>query len=708
MKINWIMLFLIGLCVSTFFVTTLLVTNYFKKSEQSRNTALAQAQDITKKTAQQVDRLIAMLTSVTHNVTTFFSGRILDANLVEQELNKKPIFITGLGIVVYNDSGNLLSGSYTVEKNGKQQFVSLTDAASQNIKSDDFFARLKQHQSTCIGPVVDPYTGKKVIMYAEPIVSDTKQQTFVFATLSLDHIQHVLNTLYLGKNGYFFLLDTASTIIVHPRNIFTLYTTTLQDIAGITKSPELIKDISSKTGTLTYHNEATGKESWLVHKTVDPLGWTLCGVFEKATGHMPENQERHQLMLISLMILVSCLLLLSIFIGVLSFARIHQWILSFLVSCACIVCIGSLWYIAKVYPSFDEDAAHDIVPIENKLALYTFLDSLQTKQPYQKETISEMKESDYYLSYRYKKGRYIPTGMFIHYMQFVSESQVQIVGYVWQRYFDGTHDGIIRGFILPQATSDASITEVFHTKVERQETIVWRVNATLNQKFSYARYPFDTREISIQLWHADFSKNIILVPDFDSYPLLTTTSLPGLSSNAYLPNWKFDSSYFGYQKYLYNAMFGLYTYGPFGIYETSDKSYTPELHFVAKTQRLLLDTLIDDLLPLFLIALLLFVIFITDIGHGYEVFGAYASIFFGIVVSQLHFRSKIPSNQLVYFENIYVIMYLALVITVMLTVVKLRSVDEHSLTFKKVKITELFYWPLLLGSLIALTFIYLY
>ena len=78
--------------------------------------------------------------------------------------------------------------------------------------------------------------------------------------------------------------------------------------------------------------------------------------------------------------------------------------------------------------------------------------------------------------------------------------------------------------------------------------------------------------------------------------------------------------------------------------------------------------------PLFLIALLLFVTFITDIGHGYAVFAAYASIFFGIVVAQFNFRTKIPSHQLVYFENM-------LVSVLYLKKMNMLKIQEYCLTF---------------------------
>lgn len=699
------LLFLV--CISTF-TTLFFIWVYASKTAAARHGIEAQAISTTEKTEHQISRFITNLATETDRISALL-GDSNGGSALEQALKAKPAFITGLAVFSFNQN-NAVAGSYYVEKNGQGVLISLADAAPV-ADLPPFLETIKNHANGYAGPLIDPYTGEKIIVYVKAQKDARDQIRFIVATQSLNHIQHILNTLSIGKQGYWFIADARGQIIIHPRTSFTERPTFLYDLAKITEKPAVAHLSSSEKETLVYNNEITHQSSWLIHQKISPTGWLLCGVFEQQQGALPNGQQRHYLMIITIGMLISFLLLMFLITFIVSTVRAHHWILAIMASCACIAAITSLWSIAKKYPSYPNyDEAHSITPIENKVELYQFLDTVKSSTNMLGKAADTLDDQqlDYYLTYRYKQGRYVPTGTFIHYMHFISDSQVQIVGYVWQRYFDGTHDGIARGFILPQATADASITEVFHTKIERQETIIWRINATLNQNFSYTRYPFDTREISIQLWHADFGQNIILVPDLDSYPLLTTTSLPGLSANAYIPNWQFTGSYFGYQKYLYNSLFGLYTYGPFGIYDLFNKSETPELHFVATTQRLLTDTFIDDLLPLFLIALLLFVVFLTDIGHGYQVFAAYASIFFGIVVAQLHFRGKIPTNQLVYFEMIYVIMYLALIVTLMFTLLKLQNPDPNSPEAKQGNIAEILYWPVLLSSIIVLTVFYLY
>ena len=311
------------------------------------------------------------------------------------------------------------------------------------------------------------------------------------------------------------------------------------------------------------------------------------------------------------------------------------------------------------------------------------------------------------LVFQYEQATYVQTGIFINHLQFIAENKIAIVAYIWQRYIDGVHDNISRGFIVPQATS-ITATEISRTKEKKVETIIWLVQATLNQHLNYARYPFDVKDLQIQLWHKDFDKNIILVPDLDSYRLINPRSLPGLSPGAYLAGWNIQGSHFGYKKNDYNTTFGMYTYGPFGIYQHIERSTTPELYFNITVNRRLIDTIIADLLPLIVIAVLLFVILLTSVKQGYAVLGSCTSVFFGLVFAQVRFRVKIPSYQLVYFENFYFLMYAAILAIVIVSILHLLELPLPFIRYRRNIIAKLLYWPILLVVLIIITMYYLY
>ena len=80
----------------------------------------------------------------------------------------------------------------------------------------------------------------------------------------------------------------------------------------------------------------------------------------------------------------------------------------------------------------------------------------------------------------------IKTGIFIQSLQFFNSSEVNLSGYIWQRYKDGVHDGIKPdasevGFILPEQVnsgSDIEPREVYRIRNGDEEVIGWYFEAT--------------------------------------------------------------------------------------------------------------------------------------------------------------------------------------------------------------------------------------
>jgi len=610
--------------------------------------AQATALHETRETTKQLDLFIATLEATATQLVAKLQASHLDQKAIIELLKTKPAYIAGMSIMQWNrDTIEPISAPCYVEKNGQEIATSYTNTASLVTDATSWYTTFK-HAQGYVGPIVDPVSGDTVIAYAAPYNTDS----IVVVTQSINHLRHILTTLYAGTTCYWFMVNTDGTILLHPYEPYTKKPTTLDALAQQTHQSQLetaARDIKKQqSGMVTYHDTLADGKAWLMYQSLPSVGWSLCGVFALRELGLNEDTARRSFIAIALSVLIFVLLILALITVVHSnITRVQLWYITALASGAILVTIMALWYFAKNYPEFK----HATMPVKGKMELYNFLDTLQgiPQKNIHETSENKLDTLNYYLNYRYKKGRYVPTGIFIHYMQFTSENQINIVGYVWQRYFDGIHEGITRGFVLPQATTDVSINEIYRTKVEKQETIIWRVNATLNQHINYARYPFDTRDIQIQLWHADFSQNIILVPDIDAYATLIPTALPGLSQNAEVPNWDIEGSTFGYKKDFYTTIFGLYSYGPFGTYQSIKKSDIPELYFEVTARRYLIDTLLDDLIPLVIIVLLLFIVFMVDIPLRYDSFPCYLALFFGLAVSQLHFRSKIPANQLTFF-----------------------------------------------------------
>jgi len=320
-----------------------------------------------------------------------------------------------------------------------------------------------------------------------------------------------------------------------------------------------------------------------------------------------------------------------------------------------------------------------------------------------KTAVDQLREITTY----YSTTRHVPTGIFLTDLQFLNPSQISIVGYIWQRYVDKTHQQTTRGFVLPQAIN-SNIKELYRKSEGGTETILWSVEATINQRLHYRTYPFDSKLLEVEMWHADFDQNVLLLPDLDSYRQLNPRSKPGLSDEAYLEGWRMTDSSFGYLERHHRALFGMYNRGLFGIYRQVVKSDIPNLSFNIRAERRLAETLFADLLPLIVVALLLFATFVASGEWGYASLGAMASVFFGTVFSHMRFREKIPAYAVVYFETFFFAVYTAIFIVVILATLYQLGTRIWFIQYRKNLISRLLYWPILLLTLVISTIYYLY
>ena len=184
--------------------------------------------------------------------------------------------------------------------------------------------------------------------------------------------------------------------------------------------------------------------------------------------------------------------------------------------------------------------------------------------------------------------------MFIQSIEFTTANDVKVTGYIWQKYKRGVHDDISRGFVLPEAEAPV-IKEVYNrpligdgakdgllsnislgftkddcTKrsLKRHrvgpkgcsQLIGWYFSTSIRQNFTYGAYPFDDQYVWLRLWHKDFDRNVVLVPDLASYKVTEPSALPGIETDFVLPGWSLRDSVFTYRRHGYNTNFGIDDY----------------------------------------------------------------------------------------------------------------------------------------------------
>ncbi|VAW89817.1 Methyl-accepting chemotaxis protein [hydrothermal vent metagenome] len=373
----------------------------------------------------------------------------------------------------------------------------------------------------------------------------------------------------------------------------------------------------------------------------------------------------------------------------------HWWFLSAAVSTLLIFVLVSLWVKMNEY---------DVEPpqLVNEAATNEYLKDnweapLSLASPDAKPTIK------------------IKTGIFIQSLQFFNSSEVHLTGYIWQRYTDGIHDTIKPeknevGFILPEQVnsgSDIKPREVYRVRNGDDEVIGWYFEATLKQPFDYTLYPFDHKTVWVRMWPKEFSQNIVLVPDFESYKATGGYDIFGIEENIVLGTWVRKNTYFDYKLSSYDTDFGIADYiGQVGF---------PELHYNFVVKRKFENAFIVYLLPLFLVATLLFSALLTvsakeelssTLGFSTSGFiGASSALFFVVMLAHIQLREQFAGASIVYIEYFYVLMYGLLVTATANTYLFSINATRWSkvISYNDNIIPKVGYWPAVLGSLILIT-----
>lgn len=313
----------------------------------------------------------------------------------------------------------------------------------------------------------------------------------------------------------------------------------------------------------------------------------------------------------------------------------------------------------------------------------------------------------------------VKTGIFIQSLQFFNASEVNLTGYVWQRYKDGVHDDIKPGdnevgFVLPEQVNtgnDIEPREVYRVREGDEEVIGWYFEATLRQPFVYLDYPFDHKMVWVRMWPKEFSKNIVLIPDYDAYKSTGLNDIFGIEKNIVLGTWVRQNTFFDYKLSSYDTNFGLSNY--------IGQEDFPELHYNFVLERKFENAFIVHLLPLFLVAALLFSALLTVSSNdklssrfGFSVsgfIGACSALFFVVMLAHIQLREQFPGSPTVYIEYFYILMYALLVTATANTY--LFSINSGRwlkiIHYQDNIIAKVAYWPVVLSCLIIITWMFL-
>lgn len=302
----------------------------------------------------------------------------------------------------------------------------------------------------------------------------------------------------------------------------------------------------------------------------------------------------------------------------------------------------------------------------------------------------------------------IPTGVMIQSMEFLSGDNVQVSGYVWQRYGPDVPADLERGVVLVEAVKEAYDTkEAYRYEEDGVETVGWYFAATLRQPFEYAEFPFDEQDVWLRMWSRDFSRDIVLVPDVDAYYGTDPSTLPGIEREFVYSGWTPIYSGFSFSDQPYNSSFGI---GDAGEYREF-----PELYFNLVLDRNFGGPFFEYLVFAIAVAFLLFgLLALTTDDENLktrfqlttaQVLVAASGLLFAVILKHNQIRSDVGTQGLSYIETIPIMLYGIIVVVVLNAILLASPLNAGLIRYRNNLIPTLAYWPVVLGLLLATTLI---
>lgn len=559
---------------------------------------------------------------------------------------------------------------------------------------EHWFNTAQHRERQWLAPFYENALSTYVLRYTLPVYDHQKQKIgLVFVDISLEWLAEQIGRYDLKDNNYLSLHTAQGSELYHS------FKSVQQIVKSLTNTVNKSKDVKSSVNSLTgdavwSNNQKVAGTDWLLDTTISKN--TPLDDYQNNLASNPSVQamepnsfsvltEDNKVAWVFLLVAISIL-----FFSCLRLLRNRTTELQLWIDTAVytfIFCIGVIAIWVFEYGTIIDRGGKSTI-LANK-------------------AIVEKYERDYAMNAvasHDKAPTYIPVGLFIQSIEFLSASNVSISGYIWHRYAKGQESNYKVGTVFPEAIV-TNINLAYEEETNDEVIKGWYFETTLRENFTPDRYPLDRQSVWIRLWHEKLGDNIILVPDFKSYNSLSTRALPGIEKDFVLSGWSLFRSYFEMRENVYNTRIGR-------VNGTTGDA-VPELYFNIEIMRNFINPFLAFLFPLLVVVLMLYAIVITMSTNndrkeflGFNAAGVIAScsaLFFVALIAHVQMRNELAANSVVYLEYFYLITYfIILLITTNAVLLSLR-VQLKFIQFHDNLLPKLMYWPALSGALFLCT-----
>lgn len=476
------------------------------------------------------------------------------------------------------------------------------------------FPRLNSGDSKWFDVFTCPKTGMELVYYAVSFKRFDGASGKVFIGCSLKRIREILQSFEPQKPGILFLLSPGERVIT-PDN------------------PPTLKALKNDDEYST------------VIKPLTMDSWQLGIMFPKEILYSAVPPPRKKL--ISLFSSFTALIFLAglIFLKPLG-GKLPDLIRTAVFSTNVFI-VGTLilWYAAMHYDSGYPISPEDTDPYSDRIEHMVL-----NRTDLGKTLLDEVKLTNFSLS---EPIYFIPTKLHIQAISFVEHDKTIISGYIWQMYSTEIPKTVNREILFPDAESTV-FTDMQRFERNGTEYICRHFRAELCRKFDCSTYPIDRQRLSVDLFPADLTRNIILIPDFDSDIHSTLHEKIGMESDLEIPGWQIEKCFFSYSTRKNSKHGFLNSTGRIGF---------PELSYCIILRRKLMGPFVINILPLSAVFFFAFVVLLM--AAQYDVMSVLTRItplLFVVVVAHVRLRGEIPADGIIYIEYLYVLTYLAIAV----------------------------------------------
>jgi hypothetical protein len=594
----------------------------------------------------------------------------------------------------YQPRIRLYGPAFVVEGDGAR-FKDLDAHQDYTKPGNDWYHRPMEGESLWLTPRFDKDRGHALVTYGAPLREPggaSEPVGVLFATYALSVFQRLLDSLDLGQNGYSFIMSSNEQFILHPNRDFSEQQTTFDRFLERVASPRDVSSIETAlrdpTSIAPFIDPDTGLSSRMFFRRIPATNWVLGVVLADRDVLLPGRIAHRKLIDIALILAVSIVLLAIALAGIDRDVTRGLWIVSSVFAAACVLVGMFVIALAMQQQLPDGD---QVVRITNWNTLNRFTSGQRRRTLTQREQVP----------------LFIPTGVYIQSAFLQDATSVGISGYVWQRYEKGVHDGIRRGFIMPDAKA-STITEAYTIEDGDTELVRWNVNATVHQDFAYSRYPFDSERVIVDLWHKEFTNNVILIPDLASYKLMSPAAKPGLFEDIQISGWEVGDASFNYLTESYKTSFGLRDFAGLTNY--------PNLYFGFDIRKEITGPFVANMLPLLVVSILLFAILFLStreerhkgrLGFALDVIAACAGFFLVAILLHIALRRDLAARDIFYLEYFYFVTY-AMILYVAVNYVLFTKTAIRLVHYRDNFIAKVVFWPISQFALLLFTLMAFY